>query len=272
MRRLTCCFLLLALPASLLAHNTWLVPMRFRAAPGDSIRVRVATSEAFPSSDSLLKLERVARFTLRDTSGARNVTGYREDGLFLVADVVPPRAGHVVVVAESKPRAFVLPAKTFAEYLKEEHRDDVLAARQRAGTAAAEGRERYRKVTKAILCVGGKPGEVPADALFQSDEGSWLEIIPEQSPCGLKRGDSIRVRVLFNGKPYANAHVAAGYAGTKGHHYPFTTKTDADGRARFKLTRDGVWYIRAHNIVATQNDSEADWESAFSTLTFEVLP
>jgi len=46
--------------------------------------------------------------------------------------------------------------------------------------------------------------------------------------------------------------------------------TDAQGRATVRLDRAGAWYVRTHRIIPTQNDSEADWQSAFSTLTFEV--
>jgi hypothetical protein len=37
-----------------------------------------------------------------------------------------------------------------------------------------------------------------------------------------------------------------------------------------KLDRTGAWYVRSHRIVPVANDPEADWQSAFSTLTFEV--
>jgi len=256
---------LLLLPLTLLAHDTWLIPSTFAPKPGDAMQLRLATSMAFPTSDGAAAPDRIARFTLRTASGSQVVAGYRVEGKFLVADVTPTQPGHAIVVLETKPRVLVMKPAEFAEYLKEEGAKEVLAARAAGGNSDAPGRERYRKITKTILCVGDAK-----DRAFAQPDNLWLEIIPERSTCGLKTGDSIAVRVLFGGRPFAGAHLAAGYEGPTGHNYPVNLLTDAQGRATVKLDRAGAWYVRTHRIVPAQNDPEADWQSAFSSLTFEV--
>jgi hypothetical protein len=196
MRHVLRLVVLLALPLTLRGHDTWLVPDGFFLQANSAVRVRLATSEEFPTSDSPADVSRAAR-----------------------------------------------------------------------GQTDSPGRERYRKITKGVLCVGET-----RDSLYAQPEGLWLEVVPEQSPCRLKAGDTLGVRILFEGRPLAGTHVSAGYKGTKGHQYPVTVKTDTAGRAEVKLTRAGAWFIRAHHIVPTREDREADWESAFSTLTFEVRP
>jgi hypothetical protein len=39
-----------------------------------------------------------------------------------------------------------------------------------------------------------------------------------------------------------------------------------------EFDRPGAWYLRTLHIVRATGDAEADWHSAFSTVTFEVLP
>lgn len=259
--------LLLILPAAILAHDTWLIPVAFQTAPGSTVRVKLATSEAFPTSEAAPGLDRVARFTMRTRSGTRNVAGYRADGAFLVADVTPDVPGHAIVVAELKPRAFVLEPKIFNEYIREEELKHVIDARKEQGKSDEPGRERYRKITKAILCVGN-----PRDNEYRKPEGLWLEIVPEKSPCEIRKGQTLTFRVLFQGKPIERISLAAGYEGPTGHKYPIWGKTDKKGRLRIPFDRPGVWYVRTLHMVPTKNDPESDWESAFSTLTFEVKP
>jgi len=255
----------LLLPLTLLAHDTWLIPSTFAPKPGSTVQLRLATSMAFPTSDGAAAPDRIARFTLRSAAGSQPVTDYRVEGKFLIADVAPAQPGHAIAALETKPRVLVMKPAEFAEYLKEEAAYEVLAARAVGGRSKTPGRERYRKITKTILCVGEAE-----DQAFAQPDNLWLEIIPERSTCDLKAGDSLTVRVLFEGRPLAGAHLAAGYEGPTGHNYPVNVLTDAQGRATVKLDRTGGWYVRTHRIISAQNDSEADWQSAFSTLTFEV--
>jgi uncharacterized GH25 family protein len=259
--------ILLLFPALLLAHDTWLVPATFFVASGTSVKVRLATSEAFPISDSPMSPDRIALFKIRTMAGTGTGSNFRAEANYLVTDVTHRTNGHVILIVETKPRAFVLEPKIFNEYITEEHAQHVLDARAAAGKTNTPGRERYRKITKSILCVGNVGKD---DLVYTQPNGLWLEILLEASTCSLRAGSSLKVRVLLDGKPFAGKHLVAGYEGVKGHKYPVDVMTDAGGYATVKLDRAGVWFLRAHHIVPTRNDPESDWESAFSTLTFEV--
>jgi len=267
MNRLRLLLLLFLLAVPLFAHDTWLIPSSFRPSPGTSVEVRLATSEAFPTSEAAASPDRVARFILRQPSGTQSVTGYRPDGTFLVARVTPSELGHAIVIAELKPRAFVLEPKIFNQYLQEEQLALVLEARAIRNQTNSPGRERYEKVAKAILCVGSV-----SDSLHTQPNNLWLEIIPESDPCSLRAGDSLPVQVLLQGQPLAGVHLAAGYPGVTGHKYPVWVRTDAQGRASITLDRPGLWFARVLHMIPATGDPEADWRSAFSTLTFDVAP
>jgi len=250
------------------AHDTWLVPSAFRPRPGTTVKLSVATSEAFPTSDGAAAPERIARFTVRTASGDEQVTGYAVDGKFLVGQAALPAAGHAMAVTETKSRLIVLEAPQFNEYIGHEELKDVIAARAAAGKTDTTGREMYRKIAKAALCVGPSQD----DSVYARPFGLWLEIMPERSPCGLRVGDALTVRVLFQGKPIQGVHVAAGYEGVTGHSYPVWIPTDKNGRATVKLDRAGAWFVRSLHMIPLEGDPEAQWESAFTTLTVEVQP
>ena len=267
MKSLRLLFLFILLAAPLLAHDTWLIPSAFRPSPGTTVDVRLATSEAFPTSEVAASPDRIARFVLRQPSGTQPVEGYRVDGTFLVARVTPSEPGHSVVIAETKPRAFVLEPKIFNQYLQEEQLTAILQSRAAGNQTSSPGRERYQKIAKTILCVGAVN-----DSLHTQPNDLWLEIIPERDPCSLRVGDSLPVQVLFQGRPLAGVHLAAGYTGVTGHKYPVWVLTDPAGRATLPLDRPGLWFARVLHMVPAAGDPEADWRSAFSTLTFEVSP
>jgi uncharacterized GH25 family protein len=256
----------LCLPAAVWAHDTWLVPASYRLRAGESVRLRLATSEAFPTSEVAATPDRIARFDLRDAQGTRAVGAYRVEGEFLVAEVAAARSGHTVVVAETRPRLLVMEPAEFTGYLEAEELRAVLAARA-AAPRDAPGRERYRKIAKTVLCVDGAEDKTFRDAL-----GLWLEIVPETSPCRLRVGSSMTARVLFKEQPLRGARLVAGYEGVTGHHYPVHVVTDAEGRGVIRLERAGSWFLRVLHMVPAADDAEADWHSAFSTLTFEVQP
>ncbi len=257
-----------ALPGILAAHDTWLIPSSFRPGSGSQVKLSVATGEAFPASEGAAAPDRIVRFAVRTSGGDQVVQNYAVQGKFLVGQAAVPNSGHMVAAAETKARLIVLEPKDFNEYIGHEDLKDVISARAAAGQSDTTGREMYRKIAKAALCIGAKM----EDAAYAQPFGLWLEIMPERSPCGLRVGDALTVRVLFQGRPLQGAHVAAGYEGVTGHSYPVWIPTDRNGRATVKLDRPGAWFVRTLHMVPLQGDPEADWQSAFSTLTFEVSP
>ena len=48
-----------------------------------------------------------------------------------------------------------------------------------------------------------------------------------------------------------------------------TARTDAQGRARLRLDRPGVWLVKAVHMIPAPAGAGADWESFWASLTFE---
>ena len=106
----------------------------------------------------------------------------------------------------------------------------------------------------------GLPLELVADAHLFSD-----------APTGDVRapaGDLRTFRVLHGGKPLAGVLVAAMRPGTTD--TDLTARTDRDGRVQFKLDKRGAWRIAAVHMVAPPAGVDADWDSLWASLTFEL--
>lgn len=236
------------------AHDLYLTPESGR-------RVCAGIGEHFPKSENAVTADRVNQFQLRTERGTTTLQASVTGKQFCAA--VP--AGNAAYVAELtvQPRFIRLPASDFNPYIHGEGLRQIEKARAERNDAQKDGREVYSRYAKII------EGKTP---LATEPVGHALEIIPEMNPSALKAGDSLTVRVLFKGKPLVDAQVSATYAGAemKGHDYPVSARTDADGKATLKLDRPGLWYARLIYMEAAQNDPEIDWRSYFATLTFTV--
>lgn len=266
--------------ACLAAHDTWLVPERFRVEAYRTVKVALNTSEDFPASEAAPTPDRVARlavvtyiqspkdpnFGLVSTLEYTSEPGdkYRVEGKSLVTEVLPG-PGLTLVAAVTHPRLIVLKPEIFHEYLTEEGLEEIAAARAVRGQDKADGRERYSKITKLALCAAEEGG-----ADFRKPLDLRVEIVPEDNPCSLRVGGALRVRLLFANQPLAGKWVGAGYAGVHGHKYPVWVKTDAEGRATIPLDRPGAWFVRTLHMIPSTEFEDADWQSWFSTFTFEV--
>ncbi|MCI0402106.1 MAG: DUF4198 domain-containing protein [Acidobacteria bacterium] len=256
--------LMLLAACSVAAHDTWLVPKQFVVEPGKPVQVALNTSEAFPASEAAAAPDRIATFDVVSESGRATVTGYRVDGKSLIAEVTPGQ-GLTLVAAATLPRQITLKPEDFNEYITAERLEAIVAARKAAGDDKKEGRERYSKVAKLALCAMGREGAPPWEPL-----GLRVEIVPLLNPCYLQKNDTLEVEVLFDGKPLANVWVTGGYEGVHGHEYPVWVRTDAEGRAEIPLDRSGAWFVRVLHMIPSTEFRDADWQSWFSTLTFEV--
>ncbi len=256
--------LVLLAACSLAAHDTWLVPKQFVVEPGKPVQVALNTSEAFPTSEAAAAPDRIASFEAVTVGGRVAVAGYRAEGKSLVAEVTPG-PGLTLVAAATHPRLIVLKPEQFDEYTTAERLEAIVAARKASGDDKKDGRERYSKIAKLALCAMGREGAPPWEPL-----GLRVEIVPLLNPCYLEKGDRLDVEVLFDGKPLANVWVTGGYEGVHGHEYPVWVRTDAEGRAEIPLDRSGAWFVRVLHMVPSREFEDADWQSWFSTLTFEV--
>ena len=98
--------------------------------------------------------------------------------------------------------------------------------------------------------------------------GYTFEIVPSRNPATLGR-DELTVRCVVEGTvPAKQVTVFAMHRDDPDH--PQKTETDDEGKATFRLDKPGIWMIKAIYMRAAPADVDADWESVWATLVFEI--
>ncbi len=248
--------LVLALAGSAAAHYTFIFPEQFRVAAGESLTIGFHASDGFPESTKLPK--RLESATLHTAKGSNPLPAFREDGKRQIVTITPP-AGYSIVTAINPASTENMKATEFADYLKEESLTHIIEERARLNETDKPGRERYSMYLKSIVLSGA------ADDGYKRVVGLPIEFVPEADPAQMKAGQTLAMRVLFKGKPAPELQV---FATTTGKPTANIGKTDKNGRISIPVS-SGVW--RLHTILMERVTlTDADWESFWATLTFEI--
>lgn len=184
--------------------------------------------------------------------------------------VFAEKEGTGIAGLAAHPDYIALPAELFEDYLVYEGLDDAVAE-FRATNDHTTIRERYTKHAKGIFQVGK-----PLSDDFKHVLDYKAEIFVEQNPGSVKVGDDMSIQVMFDGKPLENQLVYVSVA-SKGapeemsipEISEYALRTDGDGRATFNITKKDKWYIQLIHMQKI-DDEDADWESNWSTITFEI--
>jgi uncharacterized GH25 family protein len=157
----------------------------------------------------------------------------------------------------------VLPAEKFNQYLSEEGLEAIAAARTGRHQSAAEGRELFSRAAKSLVLSGAANRSQRDRAL-----GFRLELVAEENPYSLGSNEALPVRLLYENRPLSGALVVAINKADPA--AKLTARSDAQGRVRFRLEKRGLWLIKAVHMVPAPAGSNADWESVWASLTFEL--
>lgn len=257
-------FIIISVAAVALAHDFWLVPQKFLVKLGETQPVLVNTGMDFPVSVHAIEPERVTQFISVRDGEKRNITEYEIRGESLATELTFKESGTYVLGISLKPTPKVnLSAKEVNDYLLSDEGDKKLyALRKKEGRLDEDVTYCYSKDAKTIIQVGDKPDETPAKLLNLS-----LEIVPKINPYKLKKGDDLKITVLFKGKPLARAELDWSWAG-HGETFAGKTETDHDGTATVPLAKAGPYVIR---MIHTHQIKSDEWQGHWSSLTFEVL-
>jgi uncharacterized GH25 family protein len=242
------------------AHDTWLLPARFRTEAGERLSFGLTSGMAFPEPETAVAADRLTEAKLRLTGTTVVLEPGAADPRSLPLAAAP--AGHGVAVAwiATAGRTLELTDHDVLHYLEEVGALESIGAEwTKAGRPA--WRETYSKRAKAYVRVGAR-----GDDGWRAPSGLDLEIVPDADPTALSAGDTLSVRVLWNGRPLPGQAVGASGSPPA---RPVLATTDADGRVSFLLSQPGPWLLRATRIRPSESH-RGEWESVFTTLTFEA--
>lgn len=253
----------LALAArSAAAHDFWIEPSTFRPAPGDKVAVSLRVGDSFPGEPVPRWPERIERFGLVGPAGEAEVFGLPK--MDPAGFAVPAEPGLHLLVYDSNHARLTLAGDRFEKHLAEQGLERVSVLRKERGESAKTAREIYSRCAKALLHVGpNEAGQGGHDRRL----GLALELVPLADPYALAGGSSLPLLLLYQGKPLAGALVEAR---SPDRAEKVSARTDAAGRAVLSLPGPGFWLVKAVHMVEAPAGSDADWESFWASLTFEV--
>lgn len=245
------------------AHDLWLIPPK-DAKPGEKATVEAISGNKFPTGDHAPD---PAKFTKRIAVGP--------DGKETEVDAAgtadkagrmtwtPAKGGVYAVAVQTAPKVLKLDAEDFNSYLVSDGLPHVFRLRAKEGSLKQDAVERYSKSPKALIRVGdGKGGDATKPL------GLPLEIVPLADPFTKKPGDTLKVRVLFDTKPLADAHLGWDHPG-EGDEPVGTVRTDAKGEALVPVASGGLMTIRLTHMTRPKA-KDHEWESFWTTLTFRL--
>jgi len=247
--------------APVFAHDVWIEPTTFSPEPGQIVGVRLRVGQDLLGDSLLLDPALVNQFVVVDAAGRRPVVrrvGDDPAGLLRVA-----MPGLLVIGYRSNPSAIELDAEKFNQYLKEEGLDAVAALRARRNETGASGRELFSRCAKSLV-LSGSPSEAQGDRLL----GFTLELVAERNPYAIRAGQDLPVRLTYQNRPLAGALVVA--MNSLNPSEKLAARTDNDGRVRFRLRPGGMWLVKAVHMVQAPAGTNAEWESLWASLTFEL--
>jgi len=243
------------------AHDFWIEPTKFMTDLGRVVGVKLRVGDDFHGDPVPRNEALIGDFVVVDAAGRRQVVGREGSDPAGLLRVTSP--GLLVIGYRSRPSPVTLPADKFTQYLAEEGLEAVIAARARGQASQREGREIFSRAAKSLVRSGAMTGGSGDRAL-----GFPVELVAERNPYQLRRGDALPVRLTYKDAPLAGALVVA--YNQRAPYHKVRARSDRDGRATFVIDEPGVWLVKAVHMVPAPAGSNADWESFWASLTFEI--
>jgi uncharacterized GH25 family protein len=243
------------------AHDFWIEPSTFRPAVGSELAVALRVGQDFRGDPVPRNSKLIKRFALVSNVAETPISGF--DGVEPAGIVRVAEPGVLWVVYRSGITPVTLEADKFEKYLAEEGLEKIHVLRQRRGESEKPGREIFSRSVKSLLVA-----ESGSSRGFDRALGLTLEIVLKKDPGALAAGDSLPLTLLYEGEPLEGALVTA-----MEHENPtqkVKSRTDRRGQALLQIGQKGVWLIKAVQMIPAPPGVDADWESIWTSVTFEI--
>jgi uncharacterized GH25 family protein len=264
-RKLTISLALLALIASITAHEFWLAPQQFFFKVTDTANIRFNVGEGFKGDNwkgNNSKAVILAHIEPDEkVSDIRNRLGnVQGDSLQLSFT----KEGTQMIIFNSNNSFITLNPKKFDEYLTEDGLGYIRAERKKYGEENKPSNEYYQRSVKTIVQVGRQLSTACTNPTLLP-----LDIIPLTNPYQKNSNAMISFKVLFKGKPLKNNLLK--YWVKKGNAKVTMqdVKTNTDGIV-IVPQKIGIIMLSGVYMERVENDTKAQWQSYWGSCTFEV--
>jgi uncharacterized GH25 family protein len=247
--------------AQLAAHDLWIEPTAFAPEVGRLIGIRLRVGQDLLGDPVPRDPALIDEFIAVTTTGRTPVVG--RDGSDPAGIVRISSPGLAIVGYRSNRTAIAIDAQKFNQYLKEEGLEAIAAIRERRGQSGLPAREVFSRCAKTLLSSGSAQAAEGDRAL-----GFTLELQAERNPYVAASGDELAFRLTYLNQPLAGALVIA--INRLNPAAKLSARTDHQGRVRFTLPDGGMWLVKAVHMIPAPPGTDAEWESFWASLTFEL--
>lgn len=245
------------------AHDLWIIPAEL-STTDKPLTIRINSGSDFPKGEHAPDPSTFVRRVLllpNGNEGKLDAAGTEGNSGLVRFDPVHP--GVYIVAVETKPKLITLQADAFNAYLVSDGLPHIFRLRAKEKTLDQPGKEHYTKSPKAFVQFGKGGSGDPCRVV-----GLPLEIVPKCDPFSLKAGDTLPVRVLFQGKILPEANLGWQLPGD-GETPRGTVRTDAKGEALIPIAGPGLMTVRLTHMTRPKAE-EFEWESFWTSMTFRV--
>ncbi|MEN9684440.1 MAG: hypothetical protein RLZZ28_226 [Bacteroidota bacterium] len=270
MKKITVLFFISTISIIAMAHEFWLHPHKFFYTIREIAVIRFRVGENFTGINWSGNSENIQQLKHYTPSGMINdltdrVSKNKGDSV----QIPMQEEGTHMVVFNSTNSSIDLAPEKFTEYLKEDGLDQALLYRKNNGEENNHGKEFYQRSVKTIFQVGTATNNTCTAATDLP-----LDIIPDQNPYEVpedavhKKSFKVQFRVQFKYAPLKNALVKVWYMGSDNKVKMENLRTNQKG---FITTNrhSGPMMISCVHMIRTEKGAAADWQSYWSSLTFE---
>lgn len=251
------------LPAA--ANEFWITAHPYSPAIDAPVEIGLRSGEFFSGARLPFSAVHAAALQLYSKAAVRDLrTEIPVDSGLEQLTLVFANPGTHMVVYDSEPGLNLFSPDSFHAYLQHEGLEDIIRLRAESGMMGMPVRERFRRHAKALLRVGGK-----SDGTYGLLTGQRLEIVPAGDPLAKSAGDTLAFTLFFDSKPLGGALVKAWHK-RDGQTTVIRARTAEDGKVALSLPYGGVWMVGSMHMVSAVAGGDADWESFWGSLTFEL--
>lgn len=245
----------------LVAHDMWIEPTTFAPESGEIIGLKLRVGQDLLGDPLARDSQLIKQFIVEGSEGRKPVVG--RDGGNPAGFIRASDPGVLVVGYHSNPSTVEETAEKFNQYLREEGLDSIAALRASRNQTNSQVHELFSRCAKSLV-LSAPASRAQGDRVL----GFPLELVAEKNPYILRAGEDLPVRLTYGSRPLAGALVIA--MNRKNPAEKLSARTGKDGRVRLPLRPGGMWLVKAVHMVPAPAGTNADWQSYWASLTFEL--
>ncbi len=262
MKKIFTFLLLFALFTLLSSHEFWLNPEKFIYNRGEKINIRFYVGENFEGENWKGNNEKIQSLKLYyggvSDDLSNNISDEKGDSIELTM-----LDEGINLVAFNSTNTFIeIEAPDFNKYLYDDGLTNAIEYRKQNNETDSTGREFYQRCSKTLIQVGNKK-----DKTWSITTDLPVDIIPLSNPYDLKKDSLLKVKVLFQKQPMANSLIVAWHR-EKGKTIKLELISNGKGEVSFPVSASGAWMVSAVKMERLQNDTKAQWQSYWGSLTW----